>query len=112
MKRKKTPEILNLHSTELDALKARVAAGSPLLDGDAKILISVLSTYQWLHRQLQSTKFTIHRLKKMFGFSTEKRSWLKKKTPPDELSGQAGTNDDIPPNSAASYDTELTTKKS
>ena len=112
MKRKKTPEILNLHSTELDALKARVAAGSPLLDGDAKILISVLSTYQWLHRQLQSTKFTIHRLKKIFGFSTETRSSLKKKNLSDALLGQVETNADISPDSTVSNYTEPTTKKS
>jgi len=111
MKRKKTPEIINISTTELDELKLRVATGSPLLDGDAKILVSVLSTYQWLSRQLQSTKFTIHRLKKMFGFSTEKRTWLKKKTLPDDLPRQAETNSDIPYNSAASNDTELTTKK-
>lgn len=112
MIRKKTPEIINLSTIELDALKSRVAAGSPLLDGDAKILLSVLSTYQWLYRQLQSTKFTIHRLKKIFGFSTEKRSSLKKKTLPDDLLGQAETNSDIPPNRATPNGEDLTTKKS
>ena len=111
MTRKKTPEIINLSTTELDELKSRVAVGSPLLDGDARIILSVLSTYQWLHRQLQSTKFTIHRLKKLFGFRTEKRSSLKKPTPPDELLGQTGANDSLPPDSATPNGGKLTTKK-
>ena len=111
MIRKKTPEIINLSTTEFDELKSRVSAGSPLLDGDAKIILSVLSTYQWLHRQLQSTKFTIHRLKKLFGFSTEKRSSLKKQTPQDALLGQSSANGALPPGSTIPNGEELTTKK-
>lgn len=106
MKKKKTPEIINVSETELDALTSRLTDGLPLLDGDAKILLSVLSTYKWLQRQLKSTKLTIHRLKKMFGFNTEKRSWLKKPTPPGVFNG------DIKPDSTKSNDAELTTKKS
>ena len=64
MKKKKMPEIINVSETALDALTSRLTDGLPLLDGYAKILLSVLSTYKWLQRQLKSTKLTIHRLKK------------------------------------------------
>lgn len=113
MKKKKTPEIeiINVSETALDALTSRLTDGLPLLDGDAKILLSVLSTYKWLQRQLKSTKLTIHRLKKMFGFNTEKRSWLKKPTLPSDLSEQDVVNGDIQPNSTTLNDAELTTTK-
>ena len=71
MKRRKKPEILDLSIETLDAIKSRVTSNS-LLEEDKKILLAIVVTYVWLLRQLQSTKFTIHRLKKMFGFSTEK----------------------------------------
>jgi hypothetical protein len=111
MKKKKTLEIINVSETVLDELTSRLTDGLPLLDGDAKILLSLLSTYKWFQRQLKSTKLTIHRLKKMFGFHTEKRSWSKKTTLPGELSEQDVVNGDIQPNSITLNDAELTTTK-
>lgn len=78
MKKKKTLEIIDVSETALDELTSRLTDGLPLLDGDAKILLSVLSTYKWMQRQLKSTKLTIHRLKKMFGFHTENARGRKK----------------------------------
>jgi len=96
MKKKKTPEILNFSTTEFDALKSRVTTGR-LLDGDTKILLSVLSTYQWLSRQLQSTKLTIHRLKKIFGFTTEQRISLKQPKQ-EESTGLSEADEAVPSN--------------
>lgn len=78
MKRKKSPEIINLPAGKLDEIKTRFAAGS-ILEEDKKIILLILSTYAWLHRQLQAKKIGIQRLRSLFGFSTEKRSVLKKK---------------------------------
>lgn len=107
MVRKKTPEIINLSEIALDELKSRVEQRSPLLDGDIKIILSILSTYQWLHRQLQSTKLSIYRLKKLFGFSTEKRSKWKKVPPP----GETKDNANISPDSSTPTDGAPTIKK-
>jgi hypothetical protein len=77
MSRKQTPEIINLSESELEAIKSRVALSSALED-DKKIILSILSTHQWLYRQLRSTKLTINRLKNLFGFTTEKRPKITK----------------------------------
>ena len=58
-------------------------------------LLLILSTYAWLHRQLQAKKIGIQRLRSLFGFSTEKRSKPKKK------------EDDIPPDLNGSFDSAL-----
>ena len=71
MVHKKTPKFIDLPVETLDHIKSRVASCS-LLEEDKKVILSIVVTYSWLLRQLQSTKFTLHRLKKMFGFSTEK----------------------------------------
>lgn len=71
MKKKKSPEIIDLPAETLENIKSRIGSGI-LLEEDKKIVLAILGTYSWLLCQLQSTKFTIHRLKKMFGFSTEK----------------------------------------
>jgi hypothetical protein len=72
------PKIINLSSNDLDGVKTRVSAAA-LAEHDKKIILSILTTYQWLYGQLQTAKFSLHRLKKIFGFSTEKRSFLKGK---------------------------------
>ena len=86
MKQRKSPEIINLPTERLDEIKIRFEAGSSL-EEDKKIILLILSTYAWLHRQLQAKKIGIQRLRSLFGFSTEKRSMLKKKDdgdiPPD-----------------------------
>lgn len=86
MKQRKSPEIINLPSGKLDEIKTRFESGTSLED-DKKIILLILSTYAWLHRQLQAKKIGIQRLRSLFGFSTEKRTTLKKKdddnAPPD-----------------------------
>lgn len=79
MTRRQQPEIINLPESAVEAIKLRLAEGSTLLEEDKKIVLSIMSTYMWISRQLQTTRLTIHRLKSLFGFSTEKRSRLKDK---------------------------------
>jgi hypothetical protein len=103
MIRKKKPEIINLPEGKLDEIKSRFEAGS-ILEEDKKIILLILSTYSWHYRQLQAKKLGIHRLRNLFGFSTEKRSRGKKKddetTPPDlnGLPGEKITPIKKPPN--------------
>lgn len=73
MRKKKSPEIIDLPVEALEGIKSRIGSGT-LLEEDKKIVLAILSTYSWLLHQLQSSKFTLNRLKKMFGFHTEKRS--------------------------------------
>ena len=94
MKRRKSPEIINLPSGKLDEIKTRFEAGSSL-EEDKKIILLILSTYAWLHRQLQAKKIGIQRLRSLFGFGTEARSKLKKKD-----------DDNIPPDINGSSDAQ------
>ena len=73
MKKKKSPEIIELSAEKLEGIKSRLAS-SPLLDEDKSVLLAIVSAYAWIQGQLASAKLTIYRLKKMFGFSTEKRN--------------------------------------
>jgi len=78
MKKRKSPEIINLPEDKLNEIKTRLESGS-ILEEDKKVLLLILSMYAWLYRQLQTKKLGIQRLRSLFGFSTEKRSKLKKK---------------------------------
>lgn len=71
MTRRKAPEIIDVPAKTLEGIKSRIGTcGLP--EEEKKIVLSIIVAYSWLMSQLQSTKLTIHRLKKMFGFSTEK----------------------------------------
>jgi hypothetical protein len=72
VKRKKSCEIIDIGVGRLEELKSRVTACS-LLEEDKSVLLAIVSAYVWIQNQLESAKLSIHRLKKMFGFSTEKR---------------------------------------
>ena len=92
MKQRKSPEIINLPEGKLDEIKTRFEAGSSL-EEDKKIILLILSTYAWLHRQLKVKKIGIQRLRSLFGFSTEVRSKLKKKDDDNIPSGLNGSSD-------------------
>ena len=80
MATKRKPEIITLSDKALEDLKSRlVTITTPMQEEDKKILLSIVSAYSWISSQLQAAKLSIHRLKRLFGFSTEKRSRLKKK---------------------------------
>ena len=84
MTRKKSVEIIQLSDASLEGIKSRLASNS-LLEEDKPVLLAIVSAYVWLQRQLESAKLTIHRLKKMFGFSTEKRNKPSEKGERSEL---------------------------
>lgn len=72
MKKKRPIKIIDVGVEKLGELKSRLASCS-LLEEDKSVLLAIVSAYVWIQGQLESAKLTIHRLKKMFGFSTEKR---------------------------------------
>jgi len=84
MKKKKSPEIIDLPVETLEGVKSRLASCS-LLEEDKSVLLAIVSVYVWIQGQLQSAKLTIHRLKMMFGFSTEKRNKTSEKVKQTEL---------------------------
>ena len=69
---KKSTEIINLSDAALEGIKGRLAVSS-LQEEDKSVLLAIIAAYVWIQSQLQAAKLTIHRLKKMFGFRTEKR---------------------------------------
>ena len=84
MKKRKSPEIIDLPVDTLEGIKSRLASCS-LLEEDKSVLLAIVSAYVWIQDQLQSAKLTIHRLKKMFGFNTEKRNKASEKRESTEL---------------------------
>ena len=78
-KTKQKPEMIHLSSQDFIDVESRITTGL-LTENDKKIMLSILATYKWLLAQLQHAKFTMHRLKTMLGFKTERSS--NKKKPP------------------------------
>jgi len=79
MKQSDTPEQITLTLEESEALKSRLQNPGSLLAEDIKIITSLINFSLWIEKKLKNTQLTIHRLKRLFGFSTEKVD-LKKKT--------------------------------
>jgi hypothetical protein len=73
VKKRKSPEIIELSAEKLEGIKSRLASNI-LLEEDKSVLLAIICAYVWIQGQLTTAKLSIHRLKKMFGFSTEKRN--------------------------------------
>jgi len=84
MSQKKSIEIIDLSSSDIEGIKSRLAS-SPLLEEDKSALLAIVSAYVWIQVKLQSAKISIHRLRKMFGFKTEKRNRTSEKKESTEL---------------------------
>ena len=86
MSRKKTPQMIDVSSEQLDRINDRISESTILLDDDKRIVLAILSAYIWIQCQLERHKLSIKRLKNLFGFSTERRGKHNQKatsTPPD-----------------------------
>ncbi len=87
MSHKKTPQMIDVSSEQLDRINARISASTTLLEEDKRIVLAILSAYTWIQCQLERHKLSIKRLKNLFGFSTERRGKHNQKeagsTPPD-----------------------------
>jgi len=71
--KQETPDQITLTLEEAEALKERVKAGAVLSESDVTIMVGLISFNIWLQKQLSLAKLSIHRLKKIFGFSSEKK---------------------------------------
>jgi hypothetical protein len=67
------PEHVKLSAADADTLRARIQANN-LTDEDRRIILGLISFSLWLEQQLHSAKLSIQRLKKLFGFSSEKKT--------------------------------------
>lgn len=77
MKKNDEPEKITLTAEESEALKERILANN-LSEEDRSLLVGLVSCVLWLQLQLSRAKLSIHRLKQLFGFSTEKKSLQEK----------------------------------
>lgn len=77
-KKTNSPEIIKISDENINEIQTRLT-NNTLHDDDKKILCAILSTYQWISNQLHLAKFSIKKLKSIFGFKTEKNSKLKRK---------------------------------
>ena len=80
MSRTKSPELLSITKQQLEDISLRISKSS-LSAEDIKLLTALLTTYTWLMKQLSRSKITIHRLKQLFGYSSEKKNRLKNSNP-------------------------------
>ena len=76
----KEPEQVLLTPQEAEALKLRITS-CDLSNEDIKIIVGLVTFNLWLQNQLSRAKLSIHRLKKLFGFSTEKKTLKNRKEP-------------------------------
>ncbi len=76
-----TPEPITLSAAGAASFKARLAA-SNLSDSDKQMATGLVSFSLWMQRQLEKTKLSIKRLRKLFGVKTEKNSKNRGLTPP------------------------------
>ena len=65
LKKRNTPEIIELSAEKLAGIKSRLASNL-LLEEDKSVLLAIICAYAWIQGQLTTAKLTIHRLKKMF----------------------------------------------
>ncbi len=73
MKKKDEPEPITLTGDEAEALKSRILS-SNLSESDQTLMAGLISFTLWLQAQLGWAKLSIQRLRRLFGFSTEKKS--------------------------------------
>jgi hypothetical protein len=95
MSRTKSPELLSITEQQLEDINLRISKSS-LSAEDIKLLTALLTTYTWLMKQLSRSKITIHRLKQLFGYSSEKKSRLK------------SSNSDVPSDGGVTEQTDVT----
>jgi len=74
MRATEPPKQVTLTPEEAEALKARVQMSTSLSPEDIKIMTGLITFSLWLQQQLSLARLSIRRLKKIFGFSTEKKS--------------------------------------
>jgi hypothetical protein len=93
----KEPQAVKLDAQELEALKQRISAEKITRD-DLKLFLKLIEFNLWLQVKLGRAKLSIHRLRKMFGFKSEKRKKEKEEDASDDNKDNidADKEDDTP----------------
>ena len=111
MSRKKQPKIIEVSSDQLNSLNARISANTAILEEDKRVVLAILSIYTWLQQQLDRQKLSIKRLKKLFGFTTERRRKRNKKAPKNSPTDSISSSDDSALTNTDQSDGEGSSKK-
>jgi len=100
------PERLEIDLEQLNALLDRIEQHK-LTEADFPLIADLIRSMAWLSQSLEDKSITIHRFRKIFGFKTERTSYLpgvkpEDKTPenpdPDNKDDEIAGNDDIEDN--------------
>ncbi|MCP4473646.1 MAG: hypothetical protein GY821_03580 [Gammaproteobacteria bacterium] len=83
---KEQPTIVSMTANEAELLKERLVKNT-LTEDDKSILEGLISAIIWMQVKLRRSQLTILRLKKFFGFKTEK-------APEQSPSGEVTSSDD------------------
>ena len=67
------PKQVTLSAAQVEQLKQEICSGS-LSDESKSLILGLLDFTLWLQKQLERAKLSMHRLKKCFGISTEKKT--------------------------------------
>ena len=71
-RKNQTPKQVALSTQEVDELKGRIQ-NKTLTNQDAELLLGLISFNVWVKEQLERSKLSIKRLRKLFGFKNESR---------------------------------------
>ena len=78
MPKKNDPPKMIASAEEIAALELRLEQKEALNDRDVKILLSCLKLNTWIQERLSRARLSIKRLRKLFGFTSEKKKPPKK----------------------------------
>lgn len=68
------PKQVKLTAKEANDLRERVLKLNEISDNEKELLAGLITFNLWLQQQLSKATFTIKKLKRLFGFKTEKKS--------------------------------------
>jgi hypothetical protein len=87
------PDRLELNLEQLNALLDRIEQHR-LVETDYPLIADLIRSMSWLSAKLEDKDITIHRLRKIFGFSTERTSNLPGINPEDNPAAKPGSDAD------------------
>lgn len=90
MKKDKDPTVIKVSDEELNDLKKNLESNN-LNESQKKIILAVLEAYYWLAKMYEAKKLSLKKLKRLFGFKSEKQIPEDKKKPKDDSKKDDGS---------------------
>ena len=87
------PEIISLSEMQIHELRQTLLLNSSISEEHRHLLVGILDNHIWLQFQLLESKMSIHRLRKLFGISTEKSERYPKNSTNNNTPTSAASND-------------------